>query len=172
MANLTLRPFLGISLVVSSLFLAGTARAEAPSADPPRPSTVAYSVARFEVNRLLSTQSAAWNRGDLDAFVAGYAEDAIFLTSSGVTQGRPAILARYRKRYPDQKGMGTLTLTVIETRPLAVDVASGTINGLGVAAHWTLSHPDDAGAKPAEGSTLLVLQRRAGRWEILQDASM
>lgn len=113
------------------------------------------------IERLLAEQSAAWSRGDLDAFCADYAEDAIFLTPSGVTQGREFVLERYRKKYPDAAAMGTLVLDPIETRVLG-DVAS-------VAARWTLSYPD----KPeATGLTLIVFHRRDGRWELVQDASM
>lgn len=149
---------------------AGPAPAGAP--DVPLPSSIAMSLARSDVGRVLAAQSVAWNRGDLDAFVSSYAEDATFLSPSGIAHGRAAILARYRKRYPEQKGMGTLALTVMEARPLGVDVASGTVNALSVAAHWKLDHPEDPAAKPAEGSTLLVFRRHGGRWEIVQDASM
>lgn len=162
-----------IPAFLAFLTFLGTAPAIAASAEPPVPSAVAMSVARAEVNRLLSAQAVAWNRNDLDAFVAPYAQDATFLTSAtGITHGRQAVLERYRKRYPDGKAMGSLTLNMVEVRPLGVDVASGTIHGLAVVARWQLAHPEDPGAKPAEGFTLLVLQRRAGHWEILEDASL
>src|SRR5436305_8340181 len=68
------------------------------------------------VKAVLATQSAAWNRGDLEAFTAVYAEDASFLSPNGITHGRHQVLERYRLRYPDQKAMGTLTLETQETR--------------------------------------------------------
>lgn len=114
-----------------------------------------------EIERLLAEQSAAWSRGDLDAFCSDYAEDAIFLTPSGVTQGREFVLERYRNKYPDASAMGTLALEPIETRVLG-DVAS-------VAARWTLSYPD---RPEATGLTLIVFHHRGGRWELVQDASM
>ncbi len=73
--------------------------------------------ARGAVEALLKTQSDAWNRGDLETFTSVYAEDAAFLTTTGLTRGRQQVLERYRRRYPDQKAMGTLSLEVIEARP-------------------------------------------------------
>lgn len=163
-----------LAALFATLTLAGRLSAAPPGTTPdvPLPSSIAMTMARSDVNGVLRAQSAAWNRGDLEAFVASYADDATFLTSSGVTHGRKGVLERYKKRYPDQKAMGKLTLTVMEARPLGVDVASGTVNALSIAAHWQLDHPDDPAAKPAEGSTLLVFRRHGGRWEIVQDASM
>jgi uncharacterized protein (TIGR02246 family) len=114
------------------------------------------------IERLLREQSAAWNRGDLDAFCSVYAEDATFITPSGSTKGRQAVLDRYRKKYVDKHGMGLLSLDVQEFRSLPSAGAS-------VVARWTLSWPD----KPkAEGLTLLVFTRTREGWRIVQDASM
>jgi uncharacterized protein (TIGR02246 family) len=127
------------------------------------------------VKALLATQSAAWNQGDLEAFTAVYAEDASFLGTTGLTQGRQQVLERYRRRYPDKKAMGTLSLEVVEARPVAPagagDKACG-VNGVSLAARWKLVYPDQPDKKTAEGLTLLVLQRKGDRWEIVQDASM
>ncbi|MFL6259243.1 MAG: SgcJ/EcaC family oxidoreductase [Thermoanaerobaculia bacterium] len=124
------------------------------------------------VKALLATQSAAWNRGDLEGFTAVYAEDASFLSPSGITHGRHQVLERYRLRYPDKKAMGTLTLDVQEARTFPAQGKPCDIPGVSVAAHWKLAYPDQPEKKTAEGSTLLVLRPRAGAWEIVQDASM
>jgi uncharacterized protein (TIGR02246 family) len=121
--------------------------------------------ARTAVEAVLARQQAAWNRGDLVAFTAGYAEDATFLSPAGITHGRADVLARYQRRYPDRGAMGTLGLQVLEARSLGDGAMS-------VAAHWRISHPGEPGRLPAEGSTLLVLRQRQGGWEIVQDASM
>ena len=115
-----------------------------------------------QIRGLLSDQAAAWSRGDLDAFCAVYADDATFVSPSGLTKGRQSVLARYRKKYVDRAGMGALSLDVQEVR--TVDAGSAS-----VVAHWTLSWAE----KPkAEGSTLLVLRKIRGSWRIVQDASM
>jgi len=124
------------------------------------------------VRSLLATQSAAWNRGDLEAFTAVYAEDASFLSPTGLTQGRQQVLERYRRRYPDQKAMGTLTLTVQEVRPFATAGPACSALGASVGARWKLEYPGQPDKKTAEGLTLLVLRRQGERWEIVQDASM
>ena len=122
---------------------------------------------------LLKTQSAAWNRGDLEAFTAVYAEDATFLSPTGITHGRDQVLARYKKRYPDPKAMGALSLDVVEARPVAVS-ARGTcqIPSVSVAARWKLTYPGQQDKKTAEGLTLLVLGHWGTVWKIVQDASM
>jgi uncharacterized protein (TIGR02246 family) len=116
---------------------------------------------------VLERQVRAWNRGDLAAFCEVYAEDATFLSPSGITRGRQAVLDRYRKRYPDESAMGALTLDPIETRPVATP-HEGPLSALSIAARWTLAYPD----KPAAtGLTLVVLHRVGARWLIVQDAS-
>lgn len=117
---------------------------------------------RKAVAAVLEKQVHAWNRGDLEAFVSVYAEDAAFVSPTGLTRGRQAVLDRYRKRYPDKAAMGTLSLEVLETR-------LADIHGASVVARWSLTYPD----KPAaSGLTLLVLRPRGDAWVIVQDASM
>ena len=139
-----MRPLIGVLLVLSSLCSAGD--------DP---------VA--ETQGLLEEQIADWNRGDLEAFCTLYAEDALFVSPSGITEGRDAVLARYRKRYPDRAAMGTLSIEIRETRPHA----DGRVVGL--AGIWTLTYPD---REPLQGQTLVVLERREQGWRIVHDASM
>jgi uncharacterized protein (TIGR02246 family) len=124
------------------------------------------------VKALLATQSAAWSRGDLEGFTAVYAEDASFISLTGVTHGRQQVLERYRRRYPDKKAMGTLTLDVLETRTFPAEGKPCDVRSVSVAARWRLAYPDQPEKKTAEGSTLLVLRPRGDSWEIVQDASM
>jgi peptidoglycan-N-acetylglucosamine deacetylase len=134
------------------------------------------SEARTEVEALLQAQARSWTEGDLEAFCAAYADDALFLSSSGTTRGRAAVLDRYRRRYPDKAAMGALTLEVVEARPLSGpevtpqgDAVPGNIHALSVAARWTLRFP---GQEPVQqGFTLLVVQRQRTAWRIVQDAS-
>ncbi len=122
-----------------------------------------------QVAALLRAQAEAWSRGDLEAFTSVYAEDAAFLSPTGLTRGRHEVLERYRKRYSDKAAMGRLTLEVIEARtfPAGKDAA-----GVSVVARWRLEYPEQADRKTAEGLTLIVLRRAGEWWEIVQDASM
>lgn len=146
--------FLSVLALLVSLPLAAApaAAGEAPAAEA--------------VRSLLGRQVEAWNRGDAEAFTAFYAEDAVFLSPSGVTHGRAEVLARYQRRYPDRAAMGTLSFEILDLR-----VAQGAAS-VSVAARWHLSYPE-GGREDAEGLTLLVLlPREGGGWEIAQDASM
>jgi ketosteroid isomerase-like protein len=188
---------LGLSPAPGALALAAGSPAVAAEAAP-----MALAAARAEVEGLLAEQAAAWNRGDLVAFTSVYADDATFVSPSGLQHGREAVLARYRQKYPDRRAMGRLGLEVTEARPLGLaaqdsgcgggpagpakaarlaattpaapvaPAASATVDSLSVVARWRLSFPDDPGKQVAEGWTLLVLQRLAGRWRILQDVSL
>jgi uncharacterized protein (TIGR02246 family) len=135
----------------------------APAGDGPKPAApTREELVRRAVAAVIERQVQAWNRGDLEAFVSAYVEDAVFVSPTGLTRGRPAVLERYRKRYPDQAAMGRLSLDIVETRLAGADGAS-------VVARWSLAYPD----KPtASGLTLLVLHARGGEWLIVQDASM
>jgi uncharacterized protein (TIGR02246 family) len=125
---------------------------------------------------LLAKQVAAWNAGNLEEFCSVYADDALFISPSGVTRGRRAVLERYRARYPGIDAMGKLALDIIETRPMSGvepselgDAAPSSVHGVTVVARWTLTYP---GKPPVTGHTMLTLRPRAGQWEIAQDASM
>ncbi len=131
------------------------------------------------IRALLAEQSAAWSRGDVESFVAGYADDTLFVSPTGLTRGRDEVLARYRRRYPDPAAMGTLVLDVIELRLTAGgevsmlgDAVPGDVHGARVVARWTLSYPEGSGREEATGLTLIVLERRGGEWLIVEDASM
>jgi uncharacterized protein (TIGR02246 family) len=125
--------------------------------------------AQADVKELLQTQADAWNRGDLDAFCAVYAEDAVFASPSGLTTGRAAVRERYRTRYPTPAAMGTLSFEFEDFRVSYSSAAPSDIRSVSVVARWKLAYPD----KPeASGLTLLVLLQRGSGWTIVQDASM
>jgi peptidoglycan-N-acetylglucosamine deacetylase len=132
--------------------------------------------ARAAVAELLQQQAAAWSRGDLEAFCSAYADDAVFVSPSGLTEGRQAVLERYRAHYATPEAMGTLTLAPVETREawgseanVFGDAVPSRTHGISVVARWTLHRADGS---ESTGMTLLVFHRRDGRWVIVQDASM
>ena len=67
---------------------------------------------------LLTNQTAAWNRGDIEGFMNGYrnSNQTEFVSSEGVSRGWQALLDRYRRSYPDRKAMGHLTFSDLEIR--------------------------------------------------------
>jgi ketosteroid isomerase-like protein len=137
-----------------------------------------WTTAQREIRAMLETQAQAWTRGDLDAFCSVYADDALFLSPSGITRGAAAVLDRYRKRYPTRQAMGRLSLNIQEMRPhwgpevsMLDDSVPSRIHGVSVAAEWKLER-GVAGQEDPHGLTLIVLGRGPGGWRILQDASM
>lgn len=131
---------------------------------------------RAALSALLRSQAEAWSRGDLDGFVAAYAEDATFVSPTGIVQGREAVRARYRARYPDGAAMGALRLEVVELRPIwgvtptvLGDSEPGDIHGAGIVARWTLTRAE---GDTSSGTTLLLFRRDPQGWRIVQDASM
>jgi len=135
-------------LICALLFvgLASRARAEEP------PETA--------IRKVLSTQVDAWNKGDLTAFVQGYAEDCVFVGSSLVT-GRSAVLARYQKRYGSKAAMGRLSFSELEVRLIDSRVAI-------VLGRFALERSTEGGG-PASGIFSLVFRLNGGNWEIVLD---
>ena len=116
-----------------------------------------------EVLTLLQTQVADWNKGDLEAFCAYYAEDAVFFSPKGVRRGSADILKRYQQHYQnDKKGMGELSL-----EPLDVRASKGRMIAVGL--RWRLVWKDQT---KASGLALVTFERKRGQWKIVQDASM
>jgi uncharacterized protein (TIGR02246 family) len=111
--------------------------------------------------RVLQSTADAWNAGDLDTFVAPYADDATYMTATGPI-GRDAIKARYASKYftggkPDQQ----VRFDQTTVRPLGADHALMT-------GRFTLS----GGAQPdRSGWFSLVWTRTPSGWRILHDHS-
>jgi uncharacterized protein (TIGR02246 family) len=71
--------------------------------------------AKQTIEKVLTVQVQAWNRGDIPKFVTTYAEDCIFVGKQ-VLQGRSKLLARYQKTYPSPEFMGRLTFQNLTVR--------------------------------------------------------
>src|SRR5277367_187739 len=80
---------------------------------------------RAAITAVLNAQQAAWNRGDVDAFLVGYwqSPELTFSGSSGVSRGWDGVMARYKKNYPDQAAMGHLVFSELEFHFLGPDAA-------------------------------------------------
>jgi uncharacterized protein (TIGR02246 family) len=114
------------------------------------------------IRQVLSDQVAAWNRGDVRAFMDGY-EDSPDTTFVGakITKGHAAVLERYIENYPTKEKMGTLTFSGLEIRMLGTDYAS-------VIGHFHLDRTKEAGGE-ANGIFTLLFQKTAQGWKIIQD---
>jgi uncharacterized protein (TIGR02246 family) len=117
---------------------------------------------RAAIERVLEAQVAAWNRGDLDAFMDGYwrSPDLVFTSGGAVQRGWQTTLDRYRASYgTSPETMGRLTFSDLEVHPLG----PGAAWALG---RWGLEHGD--GGKVG-GVFSLVFREIDGRWVIVHD---
>ena len=66
-----------------------------------------------EISAVLDTQTADWNRGDIEAFMKGYrnASDTEFVGVSGIKRGYDSVIQRYKQSYPGASAMGHLTFS-------------------------------------------------------------
>jgi ketosteroid isomerase-like protein len=115
---------------------------------------------REAITAVLNAQQAAWNRGDVDAFLGGYwhSPELTFSGSSGVSRGWDGVLARYKRNYPDRAAMGVLDFSGLEFHWLGPDAAL-------VLGNWHLKREKgDVG-----GVFSLVWQRFPGGWKIIHD---
>jgi uncharacterized protein (TIGR02246 family) len=121
----------------------------------------APSVAKDEadIRAVLSAQIEAWNRGDLDGYMAGYwnSPELKFVSGASVTTGWIPTLARYKARYDTAAKRGHLAFTGLEVQMLGPDAALAM-------GHWRLDRETSA-----EGEFTLTLRRIDGRWLIVVD---
>jgi uncharacterized protein (TIGR02246 family) len=118
-----------------------------------------------EIRPLLKESQAAWNRGDLAAFASYYEDspDTTFIGREVTKGGVQSILERYRRTYPNREAMGTLTLSEIEVRSLAANVALAT-------GKFELKR-SAAGGGDASGRFTLVFRKGSAGWKIIHDHS-
>ena len=138
-------------MIHASLLLFALLPAEPPKAE----------LAEQAIRKVLDDQAKAWNKGDLEGFMAGYWKSPELTFSSGGdrTKGWQATLERYRKRY-QAKGqrMGKLTFREVEVEVLAADSAWAR-------GRWRVVR----GKETLEGLFTLVLKKMPKGWFIVHD---
>ncbi|NML64473.1 nuclear transport factor 2 family protein [Hymenobacter sp. RP-2-7] len=129
----------------------------------PRPLPAAPPTPRQAIAQVLTTQTAAWNRGDIPGFMAGYwhSDSLVFIGKSGLTYGWQTTLANYQHRYPTPAEMGKLDFSGLRITLLAPGAAQ-------VVGHWHLARPGVA-AGDLGGYFLLVFKLVSGQWVIVAD---
>jgi len=115
-----------------------------------------------EVRNVLAKQNAAWNRGDVDAFMVGYWENdsLMFIGKSGITYGYKNTLANYKRNYPDTATMGKLTFTLIQVKQLSPEYF-----------HVTGKYYLTRTIGDASGHFTLMFRKINGKWVIISDHS-
>jgi uncharacterized protein (TIGR02246 family) len=114
------------------------------------------------IRAVLEAQAAAWNRGDLEGYMDGYARsaDTVFVSGDRINRGWQAVLDRYKKSYDSREKMGVLTFSDLEITVLSKDAALA----LG---RWRLKRAND---EPHGTFSLLFRKTKAG-WKIVHDHS-
>ena len=113
-----------------------------------------------EIQSVLTAQQDAWNRGDIDTFMNGYARSAstVFVSEDEVGRGWERVRERYRVRYSDRAKMGTLSFSEIEVTMLSPDAAV-------VLGRWRLKRANDE----PHGRFTLIFKRLPEGWRIVHD---
>ncbi|WP_426491946.1 YybH family protein [Hymenobacter sp. 102] len=128
-----------------------------------QPTAADSAASRQAILQVLSTQTAAWNRGDVAGFMRGYWQNdsLVFIGKSGLTYGWQRTLDNYRRSYPTPAAMGQLDFSNLRIQSLSPDAAQ-------VIGRWHLARP---AAGDLQGHFLLVMRRINGKWVVVADHS-
>ena len=116
-----------------------------------------------DIIRLLESQIDAWNRKDLEGYMAGYwdSPDLVFFSDGVRTMGWTSTLRRYRERYQSEgREMGKLTFSGLQINMLGPREAY-------VLGEWRLQLSD--GSEPGGLFTLVVRKLPDVGWRIVHD---
>jgi uncharacterized protein (TIGR02246 family) len=118
--------------------------------------------AESAMKQVLADQVAAWNRGDINAFMRGY-KDSPETTFIGKTvrHGWQQVLERYKTSYSTKEAMGTLEFSNLNIRMLGAEYAVAT-------GQYHLTRTA-AGGGDASGVFSLVWEKSAEGWKIILD---
>lgn len=116
--------------------------------------------ATARIRSVLREQQEAWNRGDIDGFMNGYARSAstVFVSDDTIRRGWETVRARYREKYSDRAKMGALTFSDLEITLLSPDAAV-------VLGRWNLKRANDQ----PHGRFTLIFKRMPEGWRIVHD---
>jgi uncharacterized protein (TIGR02246 family) len=115
-----------------------------------------------KVRQLLTTQTRAWNKGDIEGFMQTYwkSDSLMFIGKSGVTRGWQQTLENYKKGYPDTAAMGKLSFDIITVEQLSQE-------SFFVVGKWMLKRS----MGDLSGHYTLLLRKINGQWVIVADHS-
>jgi len=128
------------------------------------PTQTPGSAAVRDIRAVWTAQVEAWNRGNLDEFMAGYwkSPDLVFFSNGTETRGWQETLDRYRARYQaDGKHMGILDFPQLDLSMLGTEAAL-------TRGRWHLKMPD---GKELSGMTSVIFRKLPEGWRIVHDHS-
>lgn len=152
-----------LKLLVLPLFFCGVqsplAIAQAESV-PSATLSAELAAEKVAIETVLRNQEAAWNLGDIEAFMSGYwrSKELRFASGEQITHGWDETFARYQKRYSDRKKMGQLQFDILSVKQFTDSDAL-------VFGRWTLKREQDE----LTGLFTLTFKKLNGRWLITED---
>ena len=135
-------------------------RLAAPAALVRRAGSRAPRTPRRRCAALLNAQVEAWNRGDLEGFMAGYwrSPELVFCSGATLLKGWDATLERYRKRYQAEgREMGQLRFESLEVLMLGPDGAAAR------GEYWLRTKDGQRAARPLHAGAAAAGRRLAHR---------
>ncbi len=116
---------------------------------------------RAAVTAVFEAQAAAWNRGDLADYMAGYvhSDELVFTSGGHIRHGWQDSFDHYQARYgKDRAAMGTLAFEILGVQAVGAD-------GAVVLGNWSVT----GGQSDGRGVFSVVLERRPEGWRIIHD---
>ena len=127
-------------------------------------STLSYGQSKDEklIRQLLTVQTQAWNKGDIEGFMQTYwkNDSLMFIGRNGVNWGWQTTLDHYKKTYPDTAAMGKLSFDIILVKQLSPEYYF-------VVGKWMLNRS----IGDLSGHYNLLMRKIKGRWFIVSDHS-
>ncbi|HKR01088.1 MAG TPA: nuclear transport factor 2 family protein [Pyrinomonadaceae bacterium] len=114
-----------------------------------------------DIRAVMDAQAAAWNRGDIEGYMAGYlrSDEIVFISGDAVTRGWQTVLERYKRNYNTREKMGVLAFNDLEIKFIAKDAATAI-------GRWQLTLA--SGGAP-HGRFTLIFRRTKEGWRIVHD---
>jgi len=113
------------------------------------------------IRAVLDAQVSAWNKGDLDGFMAGYWNDdkLFYISGAKSVQGWKALKERYQKAYQGEgKEMGKLTFSELHIENLGANAAL-------VRGKWQVKQEKET----VGGWFTLAFRKLPDGWKIIHD---
>lgn len=120
----------------------------------------AQSADELAIKKLMTDQTTAWNRGNIDEFMKTYwnNDSLTFIGHGGITYGYNNTLNNYKKNYNDSSKMGKLFFTLIRLKKLSPEYYF-------VVGKWFLKRS----AGDIGGYYTLLFRKIKGQWLIITD---
>jgi uncharacterized protein (TIGR02246 family) len=118
--------------------------------------------AETAIRNVFTLGCAAWNRGDLDGYLASYwdSDKTLWISSGSLQRGRKAIAEAYKTRFSTPEQMGKLTVLELE-----IDVLTAT-DAIAFG-QWMLVIEN----KAAKGFFTVQLRKVGDNWLFVSDHS-